>query len=348
MIIGVLLIPMSIGLYQQFDLHPGKIINKVPIQSGLRFYYWTQSFGRYTGENVFHEMGYFTFLLENMLWSFLPWIICFLLALVFAVIDLVKKKFRLTANEEWISTGGFIITYCILARSQAQLPHYIFVVFPLAAIVTGKFLFRVMYTDELRIWKKGLLIFHAVIFTLLWTAAIILMAWPFEQVPKYVTAIAGLCFIVFFLLMGSKRQRFPMHLELAFFTVIAVNVFLSTAFYPNVLKYQMGNDAAAFMEEQHLPKDKISLYGVSTGGALYFYGQKLFPTVTSLKNFGPDDIVITDKDSLPAIGKVFPKLKVMHEGPRFGVSMLTLPFLNPDTRDKEVPKYLFLDLGGKR
>ncbi len=348
LIIGVLLIPMSIGLYQQFDLHPGKIINKVPIQSGLRFYYWTQSFGRYTGENVFHEMGYFTFLLENMLWSFLPWIICFLLALVFAVIDLVKKKFRLTANEEWISTGGFIITYCILARSQAQLPHYIFVVFPLAAIVTGKFLFRVMYTDELRIWKKGLLIFHAVIFTLLWTAAIILMAWPFEQVPKYVTAIAGLCFIVFFLLMGSKRQRFPMHLELAFFTVIAVNVFLSTAFYPNVLKYQMGNDAAAFMEEQHLPKDKISLYGVSTGGALYFYGQKLFPTVTSLKNFGPDDIVITDKDSLPAIGKVFPKLKVMHEGPRFGVSMLTLPFLNPDTRDKEVPKYLFLDLGGKR
>jgi 4-amino-4-deoxy-L-arabinose transferase-like glycosyltransferase len=52
-IIAILLIPMSIGLYQQFDLHPGKIINGVPIRSGLRFYYWTQSFGRYTGENVF-------------------------------------------------------------------------------------------------------------------------------------------------------------------------------------------------------------------------------------------------------------------------------------------------------
>ena len=55
-IIGILLIPMSIGLYQQFDLHPGKLINGVPIQSGLRFYYWTQSFGRYTGENHFNEM----------------------------------------------------------------------------------------------------------------------------------------------------------------------------------------------------------------------------------------------------------------------------------------------------
>ena len=82
---ALLLIPMSIGLYQQYDLHPGKLINGVPIQSGLRFYYWTQSFGRYTGENYYHEMGHFTFLLENMLWSFLPWILCFLAGLFFAV-----------------------------------------------------------------------------------------------------------------------------------------------------------------------------------------------------------------------------------------------------------------------
>ncbi|MFX8864254.1 hypothetical protein ABTM79_19115, partial [Acinetobacter baumannii] len=60
--IAVALIPMSIGLYQQFDKHPGKIINYVPIQSGLKFYYWTQSFGRYTGENSFKEMNDFTFL----------------------------------------------------------------------------------------------------------------------------------------------------------------------------------------------------------------------------------------------------------------------------------------------
>jgi len=77
LVIAILLIPMSIGLYLQYDLHPGKLINGIPIKSGLRFYYWTQSFGRYTGENMYHEMSYFTFLLENMLWSFLPWILFF-------------------------------------------------------------------------------------------------------------------------------------------------------------------------------------------------------------------------------------------------------------------------------
>ena len=58
--LAILLFPMSWGLYQQYDLQPGKLINERPIQSGLEFYYWTQSFGRYTGENFYKEMGYFT------------------------------------------------------------------------------------------------------------------------------------------------------------------------------------------------------------------------------------------------------------------------------------------------
>lgn len=84
-----------------------------------------------------------------MLWSFLPWILFFLIGLVFDFATLLQGRFKLTQNEEWISTGGFVITYCILARSQAQLPHYIFIVFPLAAIITAKFLYKLTYTDQL-------------------------------------------------------------------------------------------------------------------------------------------------------------------------------------------------------
>jgi hypothetical protein len=49
LIVAILLIPMSIGLYQQYDLHPGKIVTGTKINSGLAFFYWTQSFGRITG-----------------------------------------------------------------------------------------------------------------------------------------------------------------------------------------------------------------------------------------------------------------------------------------------------------
>ncbi len=346
LVIAIMLVPMSMGLYQQFDLHPGKLINGVPIQSGLRFYYWTQSFGRYTGENHFNEMNHFSFLLENMLWSFLPWIFFFLLSLFFEIKNVVSTKFLIAANAEWVSTGGFIITYCILARSQAQLPHYIFVVFPLAAIVTAKFLFRLLYTDQLRKWNKPLLIFHAVIFSLLWMAAIVLVAWPFA-VPKFVAVIASLCFVCFFIMLFSKKLAFPSLLSVAFFTVVGVNIFLDTAFYSNVLKYQLGNDAAAFIMEKKLAKEKIAIYGIHEGRALHFYGQHIFPERTAVQDFQSEDIVLTSKDSISLFWKVFPGMQVIHEGPHFGVSSLSLPFLNPATRDREVPKYVIIDLDGK-
>jgi 4-amino-4-deoxy-L-arabinose transferase-like glycosyltransferase len=346
LIIAVLLVPMSIGLYEQFDLHPGKIINGVPIKSGLRFYYWTQSFGRYTGENVFHEMDDFTFLLQNMLWSFLPWIIFFLLGLVFDLVGLVKSRFRISGKEEWISTGGFIITYCILAKSQAQLPHYIFVVFPLAAIITARFLNRLVFTDQLVKWRKGLLHFHTVIFALLWAAAIFLMIWPFD-VPVFVAVLSVMGMIAFFYIRFSKKISMPVLLGISFFTVIGVNIFMDTAFYPNVLKYQLGNDAGDFVNQQKLPKNKIKIYKVSEGRAFHFYGKHILPQVTSIDSLVPGDIVVTVKDSLPAFQSDFPKLKILHEGSQFGVSMLTLPFLNPATRDKEVTKYLILELDGR-
>ncbi len=172
------------------------------------------------------------------------------------------------------------------------------------------------------------------------------MAWPFEQIPKLVTGLAALGMILFFYLMRSKKHGFPLVLDLAFFTVIGVNLFLSAAFYPNVLKYQLGNDAAAFIEEQKLPKDNIQLYGIHEGRALHFYAKHIFQRKDSLSAFPLNGLMITDKDSLPAVKKVFPDAKVLREGNHFGVTALSLPFLNPDTREGELPKYLILDLDG--
>jgi 4-amino-4-deoxy-L-arabinose transferase-like glycosyltransferase len=344
LIIAVMLVPMSIGLYQQFDLHPGKLINGDPIQSGLRFYYWTQSFGRYTGENHFNEMNHFTFLLENMMWSFLPWIIFFLLGLVFSVKEVVVKKFRLAGNEEFISTGGFIITYCILAKSQAQLPHYIFVVFPLASIVTARFLYRLLFTGELVKWQKPLLVFHGIVFALLWIVVICLMILPFK-LPFLVAVLAALCFITFlWLLFFNRSSALPVLLSISLFTIIGINVFLDTAFYPNLLKYQLGNDAAAFIADKQIPKEKIGIYGIQEGRALHFYAKHIFPAKTSVEAFNPGDFVLTNKDSLPAFVQLFPQAEILHEGNHFGVTRLSLPFLNPDTREKEVPKYVIISL----
>ncbi|HQS55343.1 MAG: hypothetical protein B7Y15_11100 [Bacteroidetes bacterium 24-39-8] len=348
-IIAILLVPMSIGLYQQFDLHPGKLINGIPIQSGIRFYYWTQSFGRYTGENMYHEMSYFSFLLENMLWSFLPWIIFFLAGLVFSIWQLVQSRFWLNKKAEWISTGGFVLTYCILARSQAQLPHYIFVVFPLAAIVTAVFLEKLFLSIQWPTISKIFQWFHVLIFLILWLAVIVLMRYPFPEIPIYVTilAIMGLLFFFWLIFRDKNFMGNSSILVAAFYTVIAVNLFLSSQFYPRLLQFQMGNTAADYINKAGLDKNQMVLYGAGDSRAMHFYGDHVFKHKFHRAEIVASDILLTSSDSLAIFQQIFPASKLLHKGPNFSVSILTAQFLNPATRDQEVPQYVILDLDGK-
>ena len=343
LIIAIALIPMSIGLYQQFDLHPGKLINGDPINSGLRFYYWTQSFGRYTGENHFKEMNDFTFLLQNMLWSFLPWIIFFLIGLLLDIIGLVQDRLKLSNKQEWISTGGFIITYCILGRSQAQLPHYIFIVFPLAAIITAKFLYRLFFTHELRGWKKLLSGFHFIIFTLLWIAVIILLVYPFASIPKYIGGIAALCLVIMFAMYFSEKVKLPHLLAISFFTIIGINIFLDTAFYPALLPYQKGSAFADYINEKNIDKNKVVMLSENIGHSFHFYSQHIYPNRSS-DQIQMGDMVIARKDSLPVLQQKFFHIQLIKQINSFGVTGLTLPFLNPVTRNKELDPYVLVEI----
>jgi 4-amino-4-deoxy-L-arabinose transferase-like glycosyltransferase len=344
LIVGVLLIPMSIGLYNQFDLHPGKIIHGVPIQSGLRFYYWTQSFGRYTGENVFNEMNHFTFLLENMLWSFLPWIFIFLIALVVSIKDVVKSGFKLQNNQEFIAAGGFVLTYCMLARSQAQLPHYIFVVLPFAAVVTAKGLQQIYFSQSYVKLQKILLYFHGLIFSILWIAIVGIVFLVFTDMPLYfkVLAIIGAGYYFFVLLF--KQTETPMFISLALYTILGVNFILNTSFYPRLLKYELGVSAAAFINQNKLPKTSVYLYEIDESRALHFYGNHSFERIFDSSLLKPQQIVITKASSYPALQQQFPASTILYQNAYFGVSMLTLPFLNPATRDKEVTPYIIVTL----
>ncbi|MEJ7588239.1 MAG: hypothetical protein WKI04_11825 [Ferruginibacter sp.] len=163
----------GIGLYRQYDLHPGKIVVGKTISSGLRFFYWTQSFGRITGENPQKENGSLFFLIQNMVWSFLPWILFFLLGLFASLKNIIQQRFSLSDKEEGITVSGFVITYLALVRSQVQLPHYIFVAFPFAAIITANFLYGLLYNNQWPQWKKPLLMIHVIIFPAMGSLGII-------------------------------------------------------------------------------------------------------------------------------------------------------------------------------
>ena len=341
-IIALLLVPMSIGLYQQYDLQPGKKILGKTIDSGLRFYYWTQSFGRITGENSLRENGSIFFLLQNMLWSFLPWILLFLLGLFSAVKNVIQQKFLLTNKQEAITLSGFLVTYLALGSSQVQLPHYIFVVLPLAAIITANFVYRFLTGNKWSNWRKPLVVIHAIIFILLWIALLALIFIPFKNIPIYAGIIAGCCFAFFILLVFAKNISFPKLLAICFFTSVGLNIFLNTAFYPTLLQYQAGNIAAQYINENKLPKDKVFIYGnvVEGRNSIYFYGNYFFKQATDPNQLSTGNYVLVSQKDYEELVKIKPA-KIIFTGKGFPVTKLSFKFINPATREGElIPFYI--------
>ncbi|MEO6550429.1 MAG: glycosyltransferase family 39 protein [Ferruginibacter sp.] len=342
LIIGILLVPMSIGLYQQYDLHPGKMVVGKKISSGLRFFYWTQSFGRITGENTERGNGSIFFQLQNMLWSFLPWILLFLLGLLASLKNLLQEKFSLSTREEGITLSGFIVTYLAVGSSQVQLPHYIFVAFPFAAIITANFIHRMLNSNRWLAWRKPLFVIHAVIFGLMWVALTLLLIIPFKSISIIAGIAAALCFVVYMMLVFAKNNSFPKLLAIALFTSIGMNFFLNTAFYPALLKYQSGNIAATFINDNGIPKDKIFIYGdvAEAKRSFNFYGNYFFKKVSSPEQLVTGDYLLVSQKDFNGLNNTKPR-KIIFTGKGFPVTKLSFKFINPSTREGElIPFYI--------
>ncbi len=341
MVIGVLLIPMSIGLYQQFDLHPEKLVNGKTHVSGLRFFYWSQSFGRITGESPWNNGAGFDFLMSSMLWAFLPWILLFLSALVKNIVELVKQGFRLTHQQEWLATGGFILSYCSLASSHYQLPHYIFVAFPLAAIMVAKLLNDFFNGRDSKLYgvMKPVQVFVSLV---VFAGALAAIAYVFKA-GILVMAAWAICFMLWLYIVFSKRVTGKM-LWLSASAIIMANVFVTNHFYYNLLRYQLGSQVGRYIKKHNIPADNIIAYAIKDPlNALSFYADRTIPEQGRyLSVFPKVPYILTSDSGIAELGIRGYNFDTLKKGKFFKVSELTPQFLNPSTRDSATGNYYLL------
>jgi 4-amino-4-deoxy-L-arabinose transferase-like glycosyltransferase len=337
-VIAILLIPMSIGLYQQFDLHPEKIVNGKLGVSGLRFFYWSQSFGRITGESPWKNDVDITFLLQNMLWSYLPWIFLLLPAIVINVVTLAKQQFRLQTCQEWVTTGGFLLTYIALGSSSYQLPHYIFVAFPLASIITARALYEFIEEGRYKVLFNIMRPVHVVISSLLLFIVPLLLTYVF---PASVLLIAcwALCAIVWlFIAFNSSLKGKVFWLPAA--GMIIANVFLSGHIYPTLLQYQVGSQAGRYIHERSIPVGEVATYKMEDPlNALLFYAQDNITGIDTSADLHGKRYLLTMEKGLNDLKKSGYTYTIEKQGPVFKVSELTPDFLNPATRNTAVKTY---------
>ncbi|CAN5232589.1 glycosyltransferase family 39 protein [soil metagenome] len=343
-IIALVLLPMSIGLYQQFDLHPEKLVNGKHNVNGLRFFYWTQSFGRITGESEWNNHAGFFFLLQNMLWALLPWILFFLASFVNITIGLIRNRLRPEKSEEIITYGGFLITYCSLALSKYQLPHYIFVVFPFAAIIATRLIYALSWQHKNRGMYRTFYFSHAVIFSLLLVVANVLVLYSFPENSLFVKIFAVLVTLVFFYFLIFNKSWRPKLIYLGIVTAICLNLILHTGFYPALLKYQAGSETGKWVKKNKIPNDQFVVFDYETSRSLNFYAGRNVPIIHDPRSLKPGIQLITGQEGRSVLDSLHAKYVVIEQKQNFPVTLLDMGFLNPYTREKEVEPYYIIKI----
>lgn len=343
-VIAVVLIPMSIGLYQQFDLHPEKTVNGLKNVSGLKFFYWTQSFGRITGENVWNNNAPFSFLFENLLWGMLPWTLFFIAGLIRELVKIVYNRFTVARNEEFLTTGGFVLSYCSLGISKYQLPHYIYVVLPFIAIITAKMVHTLLWEKKLN-WLRLIVIpiqWFVIAVLLVAPFLILLFAFPSASVWPWVVSVISLIAVAALLLNKEINRKL---IAVSLSAIIGLNIFLSSWFYPSILMYQAGNVAGRYVAEQNIPKDQFYMYKfIGNGTSLHFYSKRIVKGLNDLQAVKTGMYLLTMEEGLGDLAKNNKQFEIVLEGLDYHITALTGKFLNKETRDAQCKKYYVVKL----
>lgn len=356
-LVAVMLAPMLFGLYTQFDLQPEKSVGMVTPHgiekqtnvSGLKFYLWTQSFGRITGENVWKNNTGPFFFVHNFLWSFLPWALVFLLAFFTRIRQLVLSLLKKDEQPELLTLGGFILPFIALSMSAYKLPHYIFVVYPLASILLASWWVKV-WESENKAVKNTVLILQFIIWLAFTAAVVLIHFWVF----KGAWFIASMALVVqmvalWFLIRSSRRAR---NLIVAVvLSAVAGNLSMNGWFYPQLMDYQAGSNAAMAVKNLNLDPAEVYNYRFHTFTYYYYRGeftQSITPALAEKKLVKGENVyVVTDEKGVKALGKTF-EYTTLHAFGTHSITKLSGKFLNPKTRNETLQKVSLIQIIGKK
>lgn len=338
-VVALLLAPMCWGLWQQFDLHPEKLVNGRYGVSGLRFFFWEQSFGRVTGENVWKNDASGFYFMHVYLWAFLPWCLLLPLAIWQRAKDLARPS-KHPSVPEFFALGGFLITFVALSQSQYKLPHYIFITLPWAAVLVAS--------------RPASRLSWVALYVAGWLALAIAFFVLYFVFPTSNWLIWGITLVSSVMLIRRVIQNpFPADpsilVQRGTWVALIFGFVLNFHFYPKLLPYQSMPQAARFARSVGIPPEKMYFFNSSSHAMDFYNGDimTLLETPESLaetsREVGEIWVYTTEsgKTQLEEAGIGFEETeRFVH----FQVTLLNFQFLNPSTREEALGRYFLLKI----
>jgi len=326
-IVGLVLSPMLLGLYRQYGWE------------GFQFYFWTQSFGRITGDSSWtNNTGPF-FFVHTFLWSFLPFTFFFLPALFRYLVFFFSRK-KEAGPPEWISLGGFLLTFVALSLSRYKLPHYIYLVSPMAAVMTAWFWMEVFGKMNISIvllrtqWVlMGVLVLGVPAFSF----------WVWQDFPWTWLGAMILYGAYWWANRNKQKDSWPLSFRATVLSGLLVGAVLNLHFYPRLLTYQAPSEAAFYLAEEGVSPEEVIAYK-KYGHTLSYYLGGVVPflyapeQVNSILQSDQEVWVFTQDEGRSDLEKLEVLVESDTSFSHFPVAKLNLPFLNPRTRPQKTEK----------
>lgn len=341
-VITILLIPMSYGLYNQFDLHPEKSVYGLDGPSGLRFFYWTQSFGRITGDIYWDNGAPFTFFMHSILWDFQPWVLFLVLALVDRFKHLILSRFKSPSGKEQISFGGFVLVFLALSTSNFKLPHYIFPIFSLAAVFVADYIVSVYEKkSKYMAWISNIQFGLMHVFFIALGVILFMVFPPNNWILPLILIVLLALFYLSYTKIGDKLEKL---IAITLIANIMVNIQMATNFYPQLLKYQANTSLGRFAHDNKISDEHFYYYN-KAGHALDFYAQRIVEEIEidKIQDYDKGTYVVSDKEGSVKLFEQNVGFVMVDSFPDYSVTLLRTEFMFLKSRDKSLrTKYLLL------
>jgi 4-amino-4-deoxy-L-arabinose transferase-like glycosyltransferase len=324
--------PVLYAYYLQYDLHPEITVRGKNHISGVKFILWQQLFERYKGFDEGGRYSSYFFLYHTFLWAFFPWSIAAYLGVFFWLKRIgYRKKWTYPLSFAALS---FTFILVFISFSKFKMPHYIIVLLPLAAMLTAPYLrLALSYTRGRKLFMPIQVFLAGFIFI-----ATILLNYYFFKPGNIFVIITGpvmLAVLAVLIIKRSGNKAFKV-LYVSIFLSLCFNFFLNYNFFPNLLKYQAGNELVKLIKKKGLtiPDQNIMLIE-SNAHSFDFYRNYNHPVA---ENLSDDYSVMRDKVFLLSSGnkreletKGFVIDPILEQFD-YNVNTVKLNFLNPAKR----------------
>jgi len=328
--------PVVYCYYLQYNLHPEKVVRGKNQVDGVKFILLNQSVERFSGGMGGDGKNDYLFFIHSFLWAFAPWSILAYIALAGRVKNFTQRK------EEWLTTGVFIVMLLIVSFSGFKLPHYLNIVFPVTAVLAAAFIAGKQTNSK---WVNIIYKIQLVIAGLILLLLIVLNTWAFPANGILIlTGVVLLLAIVFFFIKSTGYNRLQKAIAVSVSTMTLAFFLLNTNFYPQLLKYQGGNELAFATKGKVNPAD-VYFWKEIQSSSFNFYTSTLRKQFTdTLLQTGKKVWLLFDIKNEEEIKQAGYHLGKRFSTPDYEITKLDMKFVNPGTRAQQCTRLVLAEI----